>query len=810
MPYRHRRSVLWSLAWLALSLIATLTPTAPVTYADPAAPEAPAPARPSIAPSRPLRPTEPTQAPTRPGMGIASLCSERSLHLRVLVLAATADEPALSAITQTLQHLGTPYDLRVLAPRPADPATNRLADWLGNGCSGPYAAIMLSNGELAYADPVHGWISALTDAEWASLDAYAARLQVRRVAWYVYPSPAYGWHWPHMIRDTTASTEASFTPAGAALFGLSANTDQALTIRWAYTYLAQALPDSTVVPLLQDAAGNTLALVQQRSDGSEVLALSFDQQADLIHSLQLGYGLVHWAMRGLFVGRYQVVLSAQVDDLFLDTALWEASRPCTTSVDDETLPALRISGSDLEQIAAWQATQRQTSIFSALRLALAYNGYGTTAAYLAEAQPGQPDTLTPAAQALADDFDWINHTYDHLNLDNATHTATLQQIADNLALADDLNLPASRTALVTPEVSGLDNPAAMRAIADSGIRVVVSDSSKTAEVLAALYPGETRQPQDPPAPNQGRFNALEPSILMLPRRPNNLFFNVATPEAWVHEYNCLYGADGRVPPPAGWGRDLDYEEMLEHESQVLVRYLLRGELYPWMFHQANLHAYDGTHSLLSDLLDRTLQLYQRYMRLPISSPSQDQLGADLLQRMLLASTPLTATLQIDAQGGQRLELVADGALSVPVTGLALPDAVDDGAGPVGLVALQPGQPRVFELQPGAPPRELATLELTTTGTGQIHAIPAMGDATICRDRCRITQPINSLVELQASPAAGWRFTGWSGACEGSTTTCRLRLERAATVTAGFAPEELPTPQRIFLPLIGANRAEHER
>ncbi|WP_026370988.1 hypothetical protein [Kallotenue papyrolyticum] len=98
MPYRHRRSVLWSLAWLALSLIATLTPAAPIAYADPAAPEAPT--RPSIAPSRPLQPTARSTPPAHTRLGAASVCAERSLHLRVLVLAASQDEPALSAITQ--------------------------------------------------------------------------------------------------------------------------------------------------------------------------------------------------------------------------------------------------------------------------------------------------------------------------------------------------------------------------------------------------------------------------------------------------------------------------------------------------------------------------------------------------------------------------------------------------------------------------------------------------------------------------------------------------------------------------------------
>jgi len=67
-----------------------------------------------------------------------------------------------------------------------------------------------------------------------------------------------------------------------------------------------------------------------------------------------------------------------------------------------------------------------------------------------------------------------------------------------------------RRALITPDVSGLSNPEAMRAAYDAGVRFLVTDTSK---------PG-----MDNPTPQAGIFNPLEPRILMVPRRPVNLFY----------------------------------------------------------------------------------------------------------------------------------------------------------------------------------------------------------------------------------------------------------------------------------------------
>jgi hypothetical protein len=221
------------------------------------------------------------------------------------------------------------------------------------------------------------------------------------------------------------------------------------------------------------------------------------------------------------------------------------------------------------------------------------------------------------------------------------------------------------TSIVTPNVSGLKDAEVMRAAADAGIKYLVTDTS-----IAG---------QDNPFPNGGIYNWLQPKLLMIPRRPVNLFYNVATPADWASEYNCIYHSY--------FGRDLTYQEILEFVSNQLLPYLLRGENDPWMFHQPNLVAYDGRHTLLTDLLDLTLAKYNGYFMLPIASPTMDALGQSIEARMKLRAARVTATLQ----PGVALTLSSNADVAVPVTGLAIAGADSYGGQSIARVAVKAGQ-----------------------------------------------------------------------------------------------------------------------
>ena len=117
--------------------------------------------------------------------------------------------------------------------------------------------------------------------------------------------------------------------------------------------------------------------------------------------------------------------------------------------------------------------------------------------------------------------------------------------------------------LVTPSMSGLRNGEAMRAAYDVGIRNVVSDGSADC--------------QTNPTPNTGYYNAQAPGLLQVPRLPTDLYFNVSQPAEWIAEYEMIHAVSG-----------VSYEQIVETESAAQLRYLLRGQNSPWMFHQANL------------------------------------------------------------------------------------------------------------------------------------------------------------------------------------------------------------------------------
>lgn len=581
-----------------------------------------------------------------------------SVDARVLILAADGSEPDLPAIRQTLDLLGTPYDVWIATSLGGASLKPRLTR---GEQQGSYQAVLLTTGNLSYsADGGATWTSGLSPAQWQELWDYEAKFGVRQATWYTFPTADYGFQ--GTAKGSSASLHLRFSAPGAEVFSY-VNTASGVDLSRVYMYLAQAATPGdggSVTPLLTDPAGHALAVVRRWPDGRENLACTFDSNPYLVHSLQLSYGIVNWATRGLFIGERRTYLSAQVDDLFLDADEWPA--PVTPGTN------YRMTGDDLRFVAAWQQQAQAAPLFSGFRLDLAFNGWGTT--------PGlyRDDTLTPAAVSLQERFKWISHTWDHVKLDDASYADTVSEITRNNDAAARLKLASySPTTLVTPEVSGLFNAAAMQAAADQGVRFLVSDTS--------------RPEHGTPGPNEGTYNPRAPSILQIPRRPTNLYYNVTTPEQWVDEYNSFYGPGGRWPT---WDHALSYTELLDKESEVLLQYLLRGELYPWMFHQTNLRRFTlaGTaRSLLTDLIDATVRKYSALLTLPIVSPTMDALGAQLEERMRYRAAALRATIV----GGRSLVLSAPSSIVVPVTGLRTVDAELYGKQYIARVRIPAGQ-----------------------------------------------------------------------------------------------------------------------
>jgi len=575
-----------------------------------------------------------------------ALPADASLDARLLVITADGTDPAYAAIAETLRYLGTPFDTFNPSLEP-----DLTADRLATGSRGHYYGVVLDRGNLST-----GSVSALSPTEWAVLGDYEARFQVRRVALYAYPEASYGLApaTPSVAVDTTtAPLPIHCTESGAVVF---ANTpcSVGLIIKGAFAYPATAL-GSTTIPLLVDDGGRVLAAIFTDAFARQYLSLTFAQAPSLVHSLSLIHDLVRWVTRGVFLGERHVYLASQIDDLFLASLLYPnciggpcgdggaavGSAPVATIGDAGAADGrtYRLTDLDLQALADWQHGPRGNPLTADLRFDWALNGYGTGAA----------DPLTIRAQALGPSFKWISHTWDHTLLDNVSYAVALAEFTRNNTLVSSLGLlPYDIRSLVTPAISGLNNPDAIHAAFDAGIRFLVDDTSVAG--------------WNNTSPNAGIYSAFQSEVLIIPRRPTNLFYNVSTPDEWQAEYNGIYRSY--------WGRDLSYAEILDVESTVLLQDLLRGANNPWMFHQANARNYGGGRSLLSDLHDSVLAKYAGASRLPIVSDTMDAVGERVAMRMQYDRSQATAVIGPGAQITVRVVNAA----SVPVTGLCTASA----------------------------------------------------------------------------------------------------------------------------------------
>ena len=575
------------------------------------------------------------------------------VNMRLLVISADGNETVLPAIRETLDYIGTPYDVHI-ATQPGLLTAAMLSD---GACFGRYQGIILTTGELGHS--VNGqWAgSALSAAEWTTLQQYEANFKIRQASWFTFPQPQFGYGPGFEVNTHFTPVAATLTAEGAAVFSYL-NPAAVLTIKNATAYLAPPL-GASVTPLLTDADGHALALVHVAPDGREHFSMTFDGNQHLQHTIALGYGLVQWVTRGVHLGERHVYMSPQIDDLFLSNDQWTAATPCGTAFENTGFQH-RMTKSDMQAVLNWQAALQSQPTTTSVKLSIAFNGWG------AKRNSYVPDDLTPFVKLapVKNAFHWINHTFTHQNLNNVDQTTARRELVQNFNMADTLGLPGfTATTLVTPEISGLTNATFLKVAYNQGVRYVVSDTSK---------PGYNN-----PTPNTGIVNPLQPGIFMIPRYPNNLFYNVGDPAAWTGEYNCMYHGY--------WERDLSYQEIVEFESDRLLTYLLKGDANPWMFHQTNLDAYDGTRTLLTDLLDVTLAKYNALYRLPILSPPMQQIGDVMIRRAAFNASGVKATLNPDGAITVRVTKKA----TIPITGAATAGAESYGGQVISYLNIVP-------------------------------------------------------------------------------------------------------------------------
>ena len=91
---------------------------------------------------------------------------------------------------------------------------------------------------------------------------------------------------------------------------------------------------------------------------------------------------------------------------------------------------------------------------------------------------------------------------------------------------------------------------------------------------------------------------------------------------------------------------------------------------------------------------------------------------------------------------------------------------------------------------GATPTQTLTVTKTGAGSGIVESIPGGID---CGGDCSEAYAQGTTVTLDATPAAGSQFAGWTGCDSLSAGDCVMAMSAAKSVTATFTPEGTTTP-----------------
>jgi hypothetical protein len=373
------------------------------------------------------------------------------IDLKVLLVSADGTEPGFGAWKAELDREGVPYDTFVAytgAARTATLTGDRLADYAAHHAK--YQAVILATGDLVHAVDNPGgtvsYLSALTDAEWAALAKLERTFGVRRLSDFTAPSPLHGLKLVNGIKQDGRTGQ--LTAAGKAAFpylkGPVTIPDDRADVDEAFGYEGTPVnaADWQTLVAAPTAGAAYLGIYTHPEDGREEMVMTVAGNQFQTHNQALRHGMLTWVTRGVFLGFQRSYLGIDVDDVFLPDDKWDAVNNVTDY--DATI---RMDADDVAAALAWQTR-------TGLRMNMVYNMGGV-------AEFGQDALFTAFADAK-NEFRWINHTYQHPNLDCTTKAYTQRQLTDNQASFDALIGPVAASLndpseAVTGEHSGLAN-----------------------------------------------------------------------------------------------------------------------------------------------------------------------------------------------------------------------------------------------------------------------------------------------------------------------------------------------------------------
>ncbi|MGB2711131.1 MAG: hypothetical protein WBC33_06405 [Conexibacter sp.] len=361
------------------------------------------------------------------------------IDMRVLLLGATGTEPSFQAWQAQLRREGVPFTQLVATPGHTPITAATLSQTLADGTQeAKYQAVIVATGGLYTCDTTP-CTSALAPDEWAALQTFEQTFHVRQVTAYVYPGADYGLNSPTASGALDGQT-SNLTPAGLQAFPYLRGPVTFDTGTYGY----QATPaDPAFTTLLEGPDGSALVGVFTHPDGREELVQTFDGNQYQSHTALLRHGELGWATRGAYLGDQRSYLELHIDDVFLPDDRWD---PATHTTNYDPAAAIRMDAADVATALAWSRS-------NGLRMDMLFNGGGS----ISYADEHGSDPLLAPLKAAKASFGWVNHTFEHPNLDCSTRGFIGAQIQDNVRWARNNGFPVNAAELVTGEHSGLAN-----------------------------------------------------------------------------------------------------------------------------------------------------------------------------------------------------------------------------------------------------------------------------------------------------------------------------------------------------------------
>jgi hypothetical protein len=367
----------------------------------------------------------PTATPATPGQRI---------DLKVLVVAQNADQAA-EWKTQ-LAREGLPYDT-ILTSSAGAITDAKLADYATNHAK--YQAVIVAYGSAT--DP-----AVLPAADEAALNKFEKTFGIRQLSDLPIPNSTHGLNAPASSGAQDGNV-ATLTAVGKQAFPYLkdqvpiANDDPAVDETWGHQ--ATPAPGADFETLLTGPNNSSYLGIDKHPDGREEMVMTVGSNQYQIHNQLLRHGMISWVTRGVYLGYQRNYLEMHVDDVFLGDDSWDTA---TNTTNYDPAAAIRMSAADVTKAVQWS---QQTG----LTLDMVFNGAGNVQ------NGGASDPLLTALKANKGAFRWINHTYEHPNLDCSTQSYIANQINQNTtwATANGFGDAVDKTELVTGEHSGLAN-----------------------------------------------------------------------------------------------------------------------------------------------------------------------------------------------------------------------------------------------------------------------------------------------------------------------------------------------------------------